>query len=968
MSSDDDSADNRPRRSRDHKKRRVARACDICRKRKVRCDGEQLPGRKCANCAAANLQCSYVQAMKKYPEGYVEALEHKLDKVDKLLKRLHPDDDFTREIGVPITRENWMNDGVLGDPDGLDHVIPEGRESYDPSDDDQDTAIKLHDLTHSLKGMSLGVHVGAFRGKSSTASMVEAAFALKSNDPSKTNHPFVRIRRPEFWAVLPFERELLERQSSPFEFPEDDLLWHLVDRYFTHLNVITPILHRPSFEKQVREGLHLKDEAFGAVLLSVCANGARLSDDRRVLTDEGQNWYSAGWAWFSQVRMTQKALLSSSRLYDLQVLCLTVIYLQGGSITSRGWNIAGIGLRLAQDIGAHRKKVYGDAPTAEDELFKRAFWSLIWMDRWLSALQGRTCALLDDDRYGSFDLDLPADCDDVYWDHPDPEQRFKQPPGKPSQLAYFVASAKQCQILGSALSTIYASGKARARTGAYGIDWEQRTVADFDARMNEWVESLPEYLRWRSTQQDTVFLMQSAQLHAQFYHLQILVHRPFISSRKEAQLGFRSLAVCINAARSCSRLVASFRERVPAELCPYLQVPTFTAGVMLMLGIWNIQRTGISMDQGKETQAVYNCVALLKDVEKRWQSAGRLWDVLSSLVAAGGAIAEPLSVSAPTLKRARESEMAGYEPSGAPADYASPSGSASSGTHASAGTGTGYSSSPYSDAHSGLDVSGPRQDMRLHAVDMSVPSTSSSDLAWGMLPVRSQELGHVALDDPIWVMSTGNFEPAFGAGEPLPLAHVQWQSDHISALANIDKLPSIARQRSAQYYAEQVRPASSYERTGIATGYEQTSPSYGLSQSTAYDQGGSGTGYYTSSSQPRNPTGGVYENYNYAGTSGTAHAYGQSFSTDRGAPAMQAGYPPMYDSHSAVVPSEWRRMSTGAIGAGPPSVVPSDYAWYDQQRQMPRRLSNQAPLPQQFGDPPLIVPSHTRGIWDSTGH
>ena len=126
-------------------------------------------------------------------------------------------------------------------------------------------------------------------------------------------------------SILQFERELLERQSSPFEFPEDDLLWHLIDCYFTHMNVITPILHRPSFEQQVREGLHFKEEAFGAVVLSVCANGARISDDRRVLTDEGKDWYSAGWAWFSQVRMTQKALLSSSRLYDLQVLCVRTL-------------------------------------------------------------------------------------------------------------------------------------------------------------------------------------------------------------------------------------------------------------------------------------------------------------------------------------------------------------------------------------------------------------------------------------------------------------------------------------------------------------------------------------------------------------------------------------------------------------------------------------------------------------------
>ncbi|VDB90963.1 unnamed protein product [Peniophora sp. CBMAI 1063] len=967
MSSDEDSADNRPRRSRDNKKRRVARACDICRRRKVRCDGEQIPGRKCANCAAANLQCSYVQAMKKYPEGYVEALEQKLEKVDKLLKRLHPNDDFAREIGVPITRDNWMNEGVLGDPDGLAHITPGDREIYDPSDDDEDTAIKLYDLTHSMKNMSLGVHVGAFRGKSSTATMVEAAFALKSNDPSKTDHPFVRIRRPEFWAVLPFERELLERQSSPFEFPEDDLLWHLVDCYFTHLNVITPILHRPSFEKQVREGLHLREEAFGAVVLSVCANGARISDDRRVLTDEGKNWYSAGWAWFSQVRMTQKALLSSSRLYDLQVLCLTVIYLHGGSITSRGWNIAGIGLRLAQDIGAHRKKVYGDAPTAEDELFKRAFWVLIWMDRWMSALQGRTCALLDDD----FDVDLPADCDDEMWDHPDPAQRFKQPPGKPSQLAYFVASAKQCQILGSALSTIYASGKARARTGAYGPDWEQRTVADFDARMNEWADSLPEHLRWKSTQQNTVFLMQSAHLHAQFYHLQILVHRPFISSRKEAPLGFRSLAVCINAARSCSRLVASFRERVPADLCPYLQVPAFTAGVMLLLGIWNIERTGITMDQGKETQAVYNCVALLKDIEARWQAAGRLWDVLSSLVAAGGALPDSLPIPAPTLKRPREPVAAEFESGALPDEYASPSGSATSGGQTSAATGTGYSSSPFSDAHSGLDISGHRQD--LQSLDMTGPAASSADLSYtfGALPVRSHELGHVAADDPIWAISNSSFEPSFGSGEPLPLASLHQQVDAVSSLANIDKLPSIARRVTGQYYPDQVRPASSYERTGVGSSYSQTSPGYGQRQGAMFDQSGSSSGYYATGLQPQDASVGVYENYDYVATSGTGTSYGQSFPADRGIPSLQAGYAPIYDARagSSAVPPEWRRLSSGAVIAGPPAVVPSDsYGWYDQPNPVPRRVPSHSSLSQQYVNPPMTVPSHTHGMWNGAGH
>lgn len=36
--------------------------------------------------------------------------------------------------------------------------------------------------------------------------------------------------------------------------------------------------------------------------------------------------------------------------------------------------IVGTGLRLAQDIGIHRKKVYGTSLTVQDELWKRAFW------------------------------------------------------------------------------------------------------------------------------------------------------------------------------------------------------------------------------------------------------------------------------------------------------------------------------------------------------------------------------------------------------------------------------------------------------------------------------------------------------------------------------------------------------------------------------------------------------------------
>lgn len=36
--------------------------------------------------------------------------------------------------------------------------------------------------------------------------------------------------------------------------------------------------------------------------------------------------------------------------------------------------MVGIGIRLAQDVGAHRRRTQNGELTVEDELWKRAFW------------------------------------------------------------------------------------------------------------------------------------------------------------------------------------------------------------------------------------------------------------------------------------------------------------------------------------------------------------------------------------------------------------------------------------------------------------------------------------------------------------------------------------------------------------------------------------------------------------------
>jgi Fungal specific transcription factor domain len=178
-----------------------------------------------------------------------------------------------------------------------------------------------------------------------------------------------------------------------YNFPEPDLLTTLVTTYFTYIAPMLAFLHRPTFMKALDEGMHLQDDKFGALVLLVCATASRYSDDPRTLL-EGGHLHSAGWKWFSQVEPFASGILSCPELYDLQVAVvsiihhfqslhgrfdkpmpqLSVIYVHGMLPPHESWIMVGVGLRLAQDLGAHCRQPHHTPPTVEDELLKRAFW------------------------------------------------------------------------------------------------------------------------------------------------------------------------------------------------------------------------------------------------------------------------------------------------------------------------------------------------------------------------------------------------------------------------------------------------------------------------------------------------------------------------------------------------------------------------------------------------------------------
>ncbi|KAJ7091110.1 hypothetical protein C8R44DRAFT_412379 [Mycena epipterygia] len=71
------------------KQRRIQGACDVCKKRKTRCDGAQMPGNRCTPCITMGVDCTHADVLKTLSSarGYVAALEARVEKLERLLSK-----------------------------------------------------------------------------------------------------------------------------------------------------------------------------------------------------------------------------------------------------------------------------------------------------------------------------------------------------------------------------------------------------------------------------------------------------------------------------------------------------------------------------------------------------------------------------------------------------------------------------------------------------------------------------------------------------------------------------------------------------------------------------------------------------------------------------------------------------------------------------------------------------------------
>ncbi|KAI6134590.1 fungal-specific transcription factor domain-containing protein [Pisolithus thermaeus] len=664
------------------KKRKIERACDACRRRKIKCDGPRMPNNLCTNCIHTRKTCSYVEASKPRgpPKAYVTSMEDRLEKMEALLKRLRPEEDFSEELGPSVIRDSWKNDqdSVLGplppqkssSPSALPSNVrssPSGslpqitrtlvpsssrasiRSRYSGSTPRTDTDLSSEldtsseseevgelSLSRGMKRLTIrGLEPAQeqsiladsqvrFHGKSSWFKLIEQTRKLRdayritggaeratmhheNSSPANT----AATRRQEFWTTPSWELVYEESHLQSLcrflarQLPPPDLADKLIKLFFDHVNPQFPLFHRPTFERQWKEGLQVRDPWFGCLCLTLFAVASRWCDDPRVLDDhehdipeeerpdDNNKWQRAGWKYFNVAldgHRESRSLFHPPGLFEVQTMSLMGMFIRGTAFHPVAWLFISVGIRKAQDVGAHRRKIYGDKPSVEEELWKRAFWMLVLYDRIGSASLGRPCCSGEED----FDVDLPLEVDDEYWNTEDPERAFQQPPGKPAKIAAFNSYLKLTKIAAYALRNLYALDRSKLISAIRPP--LQDVLTELNKALLEWVDSVPAHLRWSPSMEDPLFANQAATLYITYYLVQIIIYRPFLppSLRSASNAVPRSkmpipcIALCVNAARCCSDILQIQMDRGISNIYSVICSAHMCAAILLM-NYWDLR-------------------------------------------------------------------------------------------------------------------------------------------------------------------------------------------------------------------------------------------------------------------------------------------------------------------------------------------------------------------------------------------
>ncbi|GAA5975776.1 hypothetical protein JCM10908_005277 [Rhodotorula pacifica] len=580
----------------------ATRACDNCRRRKIRCDAvggpkgtkSALAEQSCTLCANQGVPCHFEFRPPKRapPKDYVESLEKRLEAMEELLSSLSGPTGAPQSNGLQQATPTTTSRDDEHTTSGKEYPLARDLElesletlpppAASPGETDLDT---IHRLSERLD--DLEIEHNRYVGRESGVHLVQGVhehLSAEFESGQKGEKPLVDT-------LIDSLHDSLDSTVAPIP---PDLGPRLIDAYYKYSEWGFTLLPRPYLDECLQNGLLETDRSFRGLYFAMCAAGSRFVDDSRLLPrypqvhDYPEQLQTAkGFDLFWASMVLAKTPLLAPTLFDLMQSAASLLWLTGASGLFTAWTVVGVALRRAVDAGIHREaRLRWTSSPLLDQLRKRLFFMLTSFDQWISATLGRPNALSKEDT----DVGLPLEIsDDQLWAWELASRNARElalaPPPPPPALPYAAG------VGWNSLQSLFAiAGIARKRFYALRPQpaTQQETAESLryvDNMLARFRVSLPADLMWDPAHQDDMQLSKSAFTACHYFYIQIYVHRDFISPSLSHALGYPSLAIATNAARACARIFDTMRQRnILNRAYAWAPLVAVQAGMILLLG------------------------------------------------------------------------------------------------------------------------------------------------------------------------------------------------------------------------------------------------------------------------------------------------------------------------------------------------------------------------------------------------
>ncbi|KAI1412921.1 hypothetical protein F5Y13DRAFT_179783 [Hypoxylon sp. FL1857] len=517
------------------KRRRVTRACDECRRKKIKCDGKQ----PCTHCQVYSYDCTYDKPSNRRRNPapqYIEALENKLSRAETLLRKFMPDVDLNDPSLDPAVQQEFR----IREQARIRAAATKGKQSGSSSSVD----AQLHSMIETVGQLDLDEKGDYdFHGNSSGSvffkRMKEHFRSLLGRD---YQIPFLpRPPRPAGVAALDSPRPLSGSRPAPshtsnrYDLPPKERALALCSESLNNATCLLRIVHIPSFYKMLDDlyekppdARRQEDKRSLALAYSVMALGCmyNIPEDDSSETPPYKKSIDEAVKYYGMARVLLQDITECRDLTSLQALLFMILFIQSISNLSTCYGFVGIALRSALRMGLHRHLPHIKLNPIESETRRRVFYICRQMDTYVSALLGFPLLLNDED----IDQPLPTPVDDQYITK---DEILIPPPGTPSFFEAFNAHVRLMDILGKVVKHIYPlKGMEQSETEGVGQPYASYMISygkikEMEKELQRWNEDLP--VAWRPDSEGPVEVVRVRNLlRFTFAHVQMVLYRPFL--------------------------------------------------------------------------------------------------------------------------------------------------------------------------------------------------------------------------------------------------------------------------------------------------------------------------------------------------------------------------------------------------------------------------------------------------------